>query len=534
MKSFHTKITLVIIILITLIQTIAIPASAKDYNTTSVTDDLTEDAYTISKYKLKEKETYIQIIHVKEVDFTSNTNSPDFRLYIYLYNPSGQSIHTVNNSIKMSFRLGIFGSASRYYTLKHINHNSTETLYKFEVVGIPNEYIDDFNKEERHYTISGLKINHWSDNITQEYEINENITAYYKGYSAGNGPTSKVTLSFRIENNDQKLQIKPKQEENLQSITTEKLENINDIPIQSAPKGNANTGKIIVWSIIGTIVIIAFIVFFIWIGKDNKKYEKECKKQEADQNEKKQEDKEPEEDPKEEIKAESVYIACSKCGSKNKPLNQYCFYCGTSLKLAFQADENPTKNDSQIELLKNENKRLRTELVTQKDEIRILESKLRIAGVLNNSTENEELKELLDENRELYKKLDAYTANEDYRKRYPAQYLSESGHWVRSKSEREIANFLFQHRIRFVFEKEYTYSSKSYPYYPDFYLPDYHLFIEYFGMYEDPKYNEKTKRKLDIYSQDATKHFEFITFEDDNRLQERLAEICQKYNIPLA
>jgi len=278
------------------------------------------------------------------------------------------------------------------------------------------------------------------------------------------------------------------------------------------------------------IIIIAFAIFIAKIAdRDNEEIIEENKQ--YDNNEKVLRTQETEETIKD---AHSTLINCAKCQSKNIPENQYCFYCGTSLKLAFQADENPTKTDSQIEQLKNENKRLRTELVTKKDEIRILESKLRIAGVLNNSTENEELKELLDENRELYKKLDAYTANNDYRKRYPAPYLCESGQWVRSKSEREIANFLFQHRIRFVFEKEYTYSSKSYPYYPDFYLPDYHLFIEYFGRYEDPEYDEKTKRKLEIYSQDRENHFEYLTFENDNRMHDRLEEICRKYNIPLA
>lgn len=65
---------------------------------------------------------------------------------------------------------------------------------------------------------------------------------------------------------------------------------------------------------------------------------------------------------------------------------------------------------------------------------------------------------------------------------------------VKSYGEMDIANFLFQNRITYVYEKPYpvnTSTTEFGHYYPDFYLPDYDLYIEYFGVdrnHEVPAY----------------------------------------------
>ena len=425
----------------------------------------------------------------------------------------------------MSFRFGsLLGSASRNYTLKHINHNSTETLYKFEVVGIPNEYVEDFSKEERHYTINAINLNHWSDSATKEYKITDKIYAYYKGYSAGNGTSENNTLSFRIENNDQKLYIKQNQEIESTQKNTEESKATTSTPDQSNPKSKriSGTAETIGATIVGIILLIGFIAFFVWIGKENKEREEEYNKpQDTEQREQNNKINLTDNDannqntePEKQLNQAQIDIINLQNQYKDSQEE------GNNLKISIDKTKNPSKDETtpktEIEL---------------KNRIMQLEARLKLAQ--NNSFDGEAVKQIRAENSELRRRIEEYTANDDYRKRYPAQYLCESGHWVRSKSEREICNFLFQHRIRYVFEKEYVYNPKSYPYYPDFYLPDYNLFIEYFGIHEDPQYNEKTKRKLDIYSNDTTHRFEFITFADDNRLQERLREICQKYNIPL-
>ena len=56
---------------------------------------------------------------------------------------------------------------------------------------------------------------------------------------------------------------------------------------------------------------------------------------------------------------------------------------------------------------------------------------------------------------------------------------------VKSYGEMDIANFLMQNGIRYIYEQPYeidTRTSKYGQYHPDFYLPDYKIYIEYFGI----------------------------------------------------
>lgn len=55
-----------------------------------------------------------------------------------------------------------------------------------------------------------------------------------------------------------------------------------------------------------------------------------------------------------------------------------------------------------------------------------------------------------------------------------------SGDLVKSFAELDIANFLFLKGVRFEYERKYPHSTKAYQ--PDFYLPDYDLYIEHFGI----------------------------------------------------
>ena len=56
---------------------------------------------------------------------------------------------------------------------------------------------------------------------------------------------------------------------------------------------------------------------------------------------------------------------------------------------------------------------------------------------------------------------------------------------VKSYGEMDIANFLMQNGIRYIYEQPYemdTSTSEHSQYHPDFYLPDYKIYIEYFGI----------------------------------------------------
>lgn len=73
--------------------------------------------------------------------------------------------------------------------------------------------------------------------------------------------------------------------------------------------------------------------------------------------------------------------------------------------------------------------------------------------------------------------------------------------YVKSKEETLIANYLFLHGIRYEYEKVYPYKNDDTTrktYHPDFYLPDYDIYLEHFGITEDnrcPWLSEIEERK---------------------------------------
>lgn len=136
------------------------------------------------------------------------------------------------------------------------------------------------------------------------------------------------------------------------------------------------------------------------------------------------------------------------------------------------------------------------------------------------------------ENQELTEMVHQFNPYDDYRKRFPSPYRCDDGDWVRSKAEREIDNFFYKHRIWHIIEEAYYKKNSNIQYYPDFYLPDYNLYLEYFGG-TDTDYLFKKESKIATYRSDPSIRFEYLTFQDDSRIEERLREICRKYSIPL-
>lgn len=84
----------------------------------------------------------------------------------------------------------------------------------------------------------------------------------------------------------------------------------------------------------------------------------------------------------------------------------------------------------------------------------------------------------------------------DYRKKFDAGYKTIDGHYVRSRGEVMIADFLFRNKIRFVYEKRVCKNGEEY--YPDFFLPDQSIYIEYWGS-EDKNYMNLKQKKKEFY-----------------------------------
>lgn len=82
----------------------------------------------------------------------------------------------------------------------------------------------------------------------------------------------------------------------------------------------------------------------------------------------------------------------------------------------------------------------------------------------------------------------------DSRKRYPAEYRTADGKWVRSKSEKIIADWLYNNHMRCEYERKIMEGVTC-----DFYLPEVDVYIEYWGK-DDEAYRKYRKRKEEIYS----------------------------------
>ena len=117
---------------------------------------------------------------------------------------------------------------------------------------------------------------------------------------------------------------------------------------------------------------------------------------------------------------------------------------------------------------------------------------------------------------------------------------------VKSLQELIIANYLFLHGIKYRYEASYKYDIRDEyhrQYHPDFYLPDYDIYIEHFGINKDgraPQYNEiEEKKYLDgivakrnIHKQYSTKLIETYSYDFDNyKIEEVLEKKLKKAGI---
>lgn len=101
-------------------------------------------------------------------------------------------------------------------------------------------------------------------------------------------------------------------------------------------------------------------------------------------------------------------------------------------------------------------------------------------------------------------------------RKYARQTLKKEQ--VKSLEEVEIANFLFLNGVKYVYEGKYPFDvndTEHKVYRPDFYLPDYDIYIEHFGIakdgslpwlseIEEQKYQDSMKWKRGIHKQNQT------------------------------
>ena len=85
---------------------------------------------------------------------------------------------------------------------------------------------------------------------------------------------------------------------------------------------------------------------------------------------------------------------------------------------------------------------------------------------------------------------------QDFRSKFPAKLRTVDGHYVRSRAELLIDNWLYSAGIVHAYEKKLPIEEDVYS---DFYLPGGKLYVEFWGLENDSRYIDRKKNKIEIY-----------------------------------
>lgn len=89
----------------------------------------------------------------------------------------------------------------------------------------------------------------------------------------------------------------------------------------------------------------------------------------------------------------------------------------------------------------------------------------------------------------------------DFRNKWPREHQCEDGHYVRSLSEMIIDNWLYNHNYVHAYEKSvYMESNPDSIVLSDFYLPQGNVYIEFWGIEDDEKYEARKNEKIKLYN----------------------------------
>ncbi len=103
---------------------------------------------------------------------------------------------------------------------------------------------------------------------------------------------------------------------------------------------------------------------------------------------------------------------------------------------------------------------------------------------------------------------------------------TQDGTVVQSRGERRIADYLARNRIAYHYDERYRVAGDV-RIRPDFYLPEFDLYIEYWGM-DTPEYVANMRKKLFLY-QRAGKKLISLSYKDQDQLETILEEKLSRY-----
>lgn len=119
------------------------------------------------------------------------------------------------------------------------------------------------------------------------------------------------------------------------------------------------------------------------------------------------------------------------------------------------------------------------------------------------------------------------TQSDNFREKFPATLRTKDGHMVRSRAEVIIDNALYDYKLAHAYERKLPIEEEIYS---DFFIPSENVYIEFWGMEDDPKYAERKRKKIEIY-----KKYDFKLIElndgDISNLDDHLPKKLLKFNI---
>ncbi|SHG95742.1 hypothetical protein SAMN05444372_11232 [Flavobacterium micromati] len=117
--------------------------------------------------------------------------------------------------------------------------------------------------------------------------------------------------------------------------------------------------------------------------------------------------------------------------------------------------------------------------------------------------------------------------SDNFREKFPATLRTKDGHMVRSRAEVIIDNALYDYKLAHAYERKLPVEEDLYS---DFFIPTENVYIEFWGMEDDPKYAERKKIKIEIY-----KKYDFKLIElndcDISNLDDHLPKKLLKFGI---
>ncbi len=124
------------------------------------------------------------------------------------------------------------------------------------------------------------------------------------------------------------------------------------------------------------------------------------------------------------------------------------------------------------------------------------------------------------------KKIDN-SKDSNFREKFIAKHRATDGHMVRSKAEMLIDNWLYMAEIVHAYERKLPIEEEVYC---DFYIPTGKIYIEFWGLENDPKYAKRKEIKREIYKKYGFKLIE-LTDEEVFNLDDVLPRLLLKHGV---